>query len=777
MAEVTGNFGNEEILLNNAATETTLRELVGSIALLSTKLGGGGGARTQAQIEREMKRFHQQLVAGNKAVSEMTEAERQALIKKGKHTAAVEKDTNATKQHSNTMYRVGKAAGLVVGAFNLLKKAVVGVAGTLENVSQMGNSMDSAARSFSAIPGVGQELAAIFGSAAGASAEVYEKFLAVSSVGANFNGSMQDMIKSATGAGISLEQFAEVIRSRSQDLIFLGEGTAEGSKRLMRLAKEIRDPNGIGPSLARLGFSTQEIIEGMATFNSQAVRGSRQRTLTDAQLIQGTAEYLRTLDALSKLTGKSRDALKQEQEARMSDAQFRAYTSRMTGEELIALNNQLSRFGPETARALQTIIATGDVTSEQAGRLQIVNAGAVEAAKNFRQEYERSGKITAESLNQLEESVIASAKANEFDKNATNKTLGIFASQFPDYNDILVENQNLARQEGRLRDVRNKQLQDENKERQREIPPGLDPALIKKFQENIADTSIAFTEILASSKLMGTFMKSFEQYTDMMKKLLVPTYEKLGEGADALIRKGFDTLQKISDSMVKDFDSWLVGATAAATAATAWYMTKGTPMNPLYTVNMNERGGGIMPGDVGGDRKGKGRGPARTSGRFGGLGSMFMRALGVIGLLTYSNELGSGELYDNEEFAKQLDSGISVTPPKTNKDKDSVPQIPIKANIKEPEISKNSIEQSEKTTRTEIEKEMSKKEPEKPKDSEDKVSTTESNMPAVAMTPDLTSQDDTEALLLSLNNKMEQLIKIAGSQLTVQRGFSNDLFA
>ena len=57
MADVTGDLGGQPIQLNNAATEATLKQLVQAIGILSAK--SGKGAKSQAQLEKELKKFQE----------------------------------------------------------------------------------------------------------------------------------------------------------------------------------------------------------------------------------------------------------------------------------------------------------------------------------------------------------------------------------------------------------------------------------------------------------------------------------------------------------------------------------------------------------------------------------------------------------------------------------------------------------------------------------------------------------------------------------------------
>ena len=232
MATVTGDIGGQPVQLDNAATESTLRELVSAITLMAAK---AGGAKSQAEVEKELKKYADSLKKANKLQDEGNDASK----KQAKLDDDLRKQTQGMIRGFDMLGR--SAANLTRGMTDLMT-----------GFADMGNSLTAAARSLSAIPVVGGTLSTVFGAVAGAAEKSYKSFQQSASVGANFGGSISDMINSASGAGLTIDQFSGIVSKNSESLILLGGSTDAGAKRLAELGKGIRNSK-VGDELARMG--------------------------------------------------------------------------------------------------------------------------------------------------------------------------------------------------------------------------------------------------------------------------------------------------------------------------------------------------------------------------------------------------------------------------------------------------------------------------------------------------------------------------------------------
>ena len=62
MADVTGQFGDQEVVLNNAATEATLKQLVGVMSAMAKK--AGVEIKSDKELDASLKRLGKQTEAG-----------------------------------------------------------------------------------------------------------------------------------------------------------------------------------------------------------------------------------------------------------------------------------------------------------------------------------------------------------------------------------------------------------------------------------------------------------------------------------------------------------------------------------------------------------------------------------------------------------------------------------------------------------------------------------------------------------------------------------------
>lgn len=792
MAEVTGNLGGEEIILNNAATESTLKELVTAIGILSTKVQGPGGRRTQAQIERELKKFYQQLTAGNAAVAKMTKAEREALIKKTANTKSTQANTKAVDENTDSVKMAGQAYGALSKTVSVAVNAFVGLVNTIKTVSEMGNSLTGAANVFGQIPVVGGVLSSTFGAVAGAVESSYDAFKTSASVGANFTGSIHQMIDAASSAGLTIDQFTGIIARNGRSIALLGGGTAEGARQMARLGKEMRI-SGVADRLARMGYSTEEINESMAQFGGRLARTGLSQTMSTRQLAEVTGRYLEDLDAVAKLTGQSKKALQEQEEARMRDAQYLTLKNRLDVEGQRNLENLMNSIPEGMQAGAKEILATGTATTEAGEQFLAYMQSSGRDLSGLSNSIRRSGTLTEQQAISASKSIQREGAA--LAESPLGETLGLFDRSTNDL--IIGANELRARQKNNI-DL-DKSLERQRKESakmERLKDQSLDPASIERFKREIAETSNQFVKALANSTLLESMFRAFTALIPVLETHLVPLFEKIANNAGPMVATMFETLSGIIDTVVNNFKSiGLIGG-GGLMAGLTMMATRGTALNPMHVISS----GGMGIGDGGGG--GGGRGKVAKMGRLAKMGKAAVGRVPLIGaavtagmgVMEYSNinkQLEAGEITQKEATigkSKTVGStGGVMAGMATGAAIGSV--VPVVGTIiggalgaalggwlgsKGGEAVGEAMTKNASIGSTKFDLEKTTEEKAK---TEAKAKEEAKKEIKVEETPGLTNQDDTEALLLSLNNKMEQLIKIAGSQLTVQRGFSNDLFA
>jgi hypothetical protein len=519
MAEVTGSFGAESIELNNAATEATLRELVNAMTVMSVKLGTK--AKSQAQIEKELKKFQDQIKKATDATKDLTEQEKKDLEQKKKKAELDRKATESDKKLLEVTNGVGKA-------FNNLGRVtssvVMGMTNLVSTISNVGDSLSSAASSMNQIPVVGGILANVFGAAAGAADKMAKTYQTASTVGVNFEGSLRNMVRAASGAGLTLDQFAGIIAKNGEGLAVFGGNTEAGAKRLAQLGRELRQ-SPVNRELLALGFSAEQVNNGLAAYTGMMARTGAAQNMSNTQLVKGAANYLKQLDGLAKLTGKNREELQKEREARLKDAQFRAMMVGMSAEEQATMQALMDAVPEEHKEAFKDMLATGNMTSEAAIKFAAAMPGAAQATMQMGRDIQAGVKPSVEAAGQLYKSYINEAKAVE--------QSGFYHTQAR-YNA-----QEMGKEMVGVSEAANRQA-DGFKNALAATQNTIDAndgqvASIGEFQQAIAEAGNMMMEVLVESGLLAHLEYAFATLVDVTNKYVVPAFQFLAENFNTII--------------------------------------------------------------------------------------------------------------------------------------------------------------------------------------------------------------------------------------------------
>jgi hypothetical protein len=529
MAEVTGDLGGQPIQLNNAATEATLKQLLAAMTVIANNTGKDKAtqAKSQKELESELKKLaaasKKQATAQAKLteeVEEATEAEKKSNEEKKKKLEADKKAIKATQEHIAQLNGLRNA---MAGLGSSVAGVATGMTSMLSSLANLGNSLSSTAAVFGQIPVVGGVLSSMFGAVAGAAEKTYEAFKKSASVGANFGGSMTEMMDAATGAGLTFEQFSGIIAKTGKDLALLGGDSEAGARRLGALGKQIKGTT-LAADLNRLGYSTEAINEGMASYAGQLAKTGALQGMSDAQLVASTGAYLKDLDALTKLTGKNKGELENERNARLKDAQFRMIMSKMDVESQKNLQNLMDSIPAEHQEGMKEIIATGTATSE-AGKKAL--AFLPDSAKNMmqlNQQIRTTGKMGADQANQINAAYQREVKA--FVNSGTADNMAQFGDDASKR--FYVGAADAAAREKNLAQITAEQQKAalERKTKEEELKSkGLDPASMEAYKNKIAETSNEFTKFLANSGMLDIMMEAFATLVDIVELVVVPAFE------------------------------------------------------------------------------------------------------------------------------------------------------------------------------------------------------------------------------------------------------------
>ena len=513
----------------NAATEATLLEILDVMK----------GTQKAVQQQAKGKPGANQGGGGGSGAGGKGAEDQNGLIKRIKETANSYKGMGGAAKVAGTGFKlVGQSAHLATFAMSGLAAGAGAAAGAvislgkntldlgakfasvLDTMADVKDNTQNAARALSMIPGVGGALSGVFGAVASAVEGSVESYQKAASVGATFGGSVQAMSTAAGGAGMTLDQFAGLIKSNAENLIYLGGTTEAGAKQFAGLAKELQG-SGAGAELQRLGFTTEQINGGMAKYIGILGKTGALSGMTTSQIAAASGSYLKELDGLAKITGQTREEKQKEQDALMKDAQVRAAMAGMDAESQKQMMNYITSFPKEQQSAIKDMIATGNVTSEEAIKLQSMLPGVAEQTMQFGRTMQAGGKINAEQMNSARNNAIKEAK----DSVMRNKARGMYDKEA---GEAYVGAANLASMEI---DGLSKAMGEQSK--------ATDKANLAenltKAKQRLAEFSNTFQQALANPAMLDMLMKSFETLATFVQQVIVPAFNIFAQILSAAI--------------------------------------------------------------------------------------------------------------------------------------------------------------------------------------------------------------------------------------------------
>jgi septal ring factor EnvC (AmiA/AmiB activator) len=161
-------------------------------------------------------------------------------------------------------------------------------------------------------------------------------FNETAAAGALFTGGMTGVRSAAAEAGLTVEQFSNVIKTNAGALADTGLTVTEAAKRMGQVGKVIKS-SGIETNLLKLGFGFEAqaglIAETMSNMRRSGVLG----TATNAQVAEATEKYAKNLRFIADLTGKDADAAMKAANAKLNqyaaDAKIRELSKELNVSE------------------------------------------------------------------------------------------------------------------------------------------------------------------------------------------------------------------------------------------------------------------------------------------------------------------------------------------------------------------------------------------------------------------------------------------------------------
>jgi hypothetical protein len=344
MADVTGSIGNEFVELNNAATEATLKQLLAAVQ----KQGGTGAASATAS----------------------------AASAAGVNTAAVAAATKAQKD-------LAEKADNLKKTFSALASGMADLTGKLLNGSDKSSDLFDA---FSKLPGAAGLVASGFAKVARFQEENLGAYQKITDAGVSFGGSLTDMRTAAASTYMTLEQFTGLMKRNGETFAKLGGTVDQGARAFTGLSNSLLKSEA-GDNLRALGYTTEQVNEGLAGYLSVTGGRNKQEMQNTAKLTEGASAYLTQLDALAAITGKSREEQEKQLKEASNNAAYEAYVQGLDEEgkkkATLAMQNALATGGKAGADLLKSQLLGLPPMTEAAQKLQALGPNVANGIKQM----------------------------------------------------------------------------------------------------------------------------------------------------------------------------------------------------------------------------------------------------------------------------------------------------------------------------------------------------------------------------------------------------------
>ena len=335
---VKGTWGGEDIELNDAATETTLLELVKAVQAMAKNSGGTGSSEAGKQVEN----------LGKKA--DIAEDKIEDL------GDSAETTSNKLRSAFDTVFKsaTGLAEEFLIGG-DRLSDFTSHISGAIKEIPLIGGVLGGAVQLF-----------------VGVIDSQIDAFRQLSNTGMTFGTSLFDAKKAATEAGLSMSTFTATVTANAESLALLGGGASEGARVFKNVSGIVQ--NEFGRQFSALGLQMEETAQFTADYLELQTRLGRGQRMSQQQLADGAGAYIKQLDYLSKVTGKQREQIAQELKEQSADKRLKAMFAGMDEDRRAQIQSTLSVIegaSPEMADAVKNMIATGGVPVSDFGKSMV----------------------------------------------------------------------------------------------------------------------------------------------------------------------------------------------------------------------------------------------------------------------------------------------------------------------------------------------------------------------------------------------------------------------
>jgi hypothetical protein len=297
-----------------------------------------------------------------------------------------------------TFEGLGKGAGMITGIFGTMMKPALMAASAgfnlltssgkalIANQMQLAEGAIQGTNSLASLTAGLEQLPGILGLAMKAYNYQIKKLEAnvktyqdISQVGARFGGSLDEVRRSAANTYLSMDEFAQVMKSAGPNLRYMGETSEEGAKNLVKFNSTLIKGE-VGKGLLGMGYTLQE-VNGLIGDYASAMGGLKASQLKDQREMEKTVKsFAEELDASAQLEGKTRQQKLEEMKKENQNSAVQAKLSEMNEQQRLKYQQAMDRAKSQGEKEYIQSLLLGVPPMTKAGQqYAAMNAAGAEA--------------------------------------------------------------------------------------------------------------------------------------------------------------------------------------------------------------------------------------------------------------------------------------------------------------------------------------------------------------------------------------------------------------
>jgi muramidase (phage lysozyme) len=458
-------------------------------------------AEIMERVNEEMRRYGRITEETAEALKAGSDKRAKELQASGKATAdALGAVAKAAMGTASAMYRGEKGAAAFNSSLDSMAEAATAAGVALTFLIPGGPAIKLLVGAVTAATGA---LVAYTKAANEMADKLYKGYSGLAKSGAAASDGMTGLFNDAKKLGLSMNEldgFVSLVGENSKDLVLFGGTVFEGRKKFVELGSALE---GSREEFFRLGLSQEEQNKAIMGYTRLQTQLGRTQALTTTEMAEAAKKYIYEQDALTKLTGTSREEAEKQREEIRSQERFRAKLLELEQQgrhqEAKELENAYLALRSQSKDAAQGFadISTNNVQTEAAQKSIMATQGESMRVAQMISEGAMTGVQGFKAVGQATE-----ATAREL--GATMGQIGTFDQTFGSLNDAL--KLGMATR-GDVEAQYNKIIEDQNKIRQKQGDDLVNNQgkLLKTQQEaNAATEQFVFKGIAPAQSAMIT---------------------------------------------------------------------------------------------------------------------------------------------------------------------------------------------------------------------------------------------------------------------------------